>query len=292
MAANLRIAATSEGLLMMVMKRIALGALSVFVLAGAASAADMPLKAPYVAPPPAFSWTGCYVGGNVGGIKNDSRLTSSPSGDYLPILTPAQLAGDTYTYDATGTAVTAGANWGCNRQYGSIVLGLDSDFNWTGINESINANHPLNVPVGLQTYTEAITQKLTYFSTTRARLGWAHDRFMVFVAGGLASGKVKSDYLATFPTATYSGSENKTRYGWTIGGGAEYALSQNWFLRGEYLYIDLGKFDYTNLQTPGPSGFTWNTEVETKAHIARLALTYRFTRAGSMLEWAMGGFKY
>ncbi len=76
------------------MKRIALGTLSVFALAGAASAADMPLKAPLVAPPPAFSWTGCYIGGNVGGIRNDSRLTNSPSGDYLTVFTAAQLAAD------------------------------------------------------------------------------------------------------------------------------------------------------------------------------------------------------
>ena len=68
------------------MRRIALGALSVFVLAGAASAADMPVKAPLVMPPPSFSWTGCYIGGNVGGIKNDSRLTSSPSGNYFAIV--------------------------------------------------------------------------------------------------------------------------------------------------------------------------------------------------------------
>ncbi len=82
---------------------------------------------------------------------------------------------------------------------------------------------------------------------------------------------VKSTYLATFPTATYSGSESKTRYGWTIGAGAEYALTQNWFLRGEYLYIDLGKFDYTDIHAPAvPVGFTWNTEVQTKAHVARL----------------------
>ena len=116
---------------------------------------------------------------------------------------------------------------------------------------------------------------------------------MIYVAGGLASGQIKSTYLATFPGATYSGSENKTRYGWTIGAGVEYALSQNWFLRGEYLYIDLGKFGYTDIQAPAaPAGFTWNTEAETKAHVARLALTYRFTRSGSMLEWVMGGFKY
>ena len=117
---------------------------------------------------------------------------------------------------------------------------------------------------------------------------------MIYAAGGLASGQIKSTYLATFPgPLPYSGSENKTRYGWTVGAGTEYALSKNWFLRGEYLYIDLGKFDYTDLQSPAaPAGFTWNTEVQTRAHVARLALTYRFTRAGSMLEWAMGGFKY
>ena len=64
----------------MTMKRIALGILSVFALVGAASAADMPLKAPLVAPPPAFSWTGCYIGGNGGGIKNDSTLSNDPTG--------------------------------------------------------------------------------------------------------------------------------------------------------------------------------------------------------------------
>ena len=57
------------------MRRLALGAFSLVALAGAASAADMPVKAPFIAPPPVFSWTGCYIGGNVGGIKNDSKLT-------------------------------------------------------------------------------------------------------------------------------------------------------------------------------------------------------------------------
>ena len=56
------------------------------------------------------------------------------------------------------------------------------------------------------------------------------------------------------------------------------------------MYVDLGKFDYTSFNSP--SAFTWNTEVDTKVHIARIGLSYRFTRAGSLLEWAMGGFKY
>jgi outer membrane immunogenic protein len=279
------------------MNRLFLAAIAGVALAssGPANAADLPrpaavYKAPVVA---AFSWTGCYFGGNGGWIRNDSELTTYPSGAYLSVLSAAQLAASTYSYSGSKSDFTAGVQYGCNKQYGQWVLGLDSDFNWSGISESFNASHPANVALLLPPYTEALTQKLEWFSTTRARLGWAQDRWMIYAAGGLASADVKSSYLATFGPTTYSGSESKGRYGWTVGGGVEYALDQNWFLRGEYLYIDLGKYSYTNLQGSPPSSvLTWGTDVDTRAHIARAALTYRITTASSWLEWAWGGFKY
>jgi outer membrane immunogenic protein len=141
-------------------------------------------------------------------------------------------------------------------------------------------------------HVETLTHKLTWFSTTRARIGRAHDRWMIFAAGGLASGHIKSSsYLSGGGADIYSGAEDKTRYAWTVGSGVEYALSQNWFLRGEYLYIDLGKCDYTSDHVPATTA-NWNTEVNTKVQVARVALTYRFTRAGSPLGCGMGGFKY
>jgi outer membrane immunogenic protein len=276
------------------MKRVALGALSVLALAGAASAADMPLKAPLVAPPPAFSWTGCYIGGNGGWIGNDSRLTTSPP-DFVAV--PAALrAASTYSYRFDNSGFAGGVSYGCNRQYGQFVVGLDSDFDFTSLNQTLNASHPLVVIPAVGTvgaYNEQLTQKLSWFSTTRVRLGWAHDHWMIFAAGGLASGHIKSSYVLSDPTGVFvsaTGSADKTRYGWTVGGGVEYALSNDWFLRAEYLYIDLGKFDY--LSSNGAPGGVWNTEVDTRVHVARMALTYRFTRAGSLLEWAMGGFRY
>ena len=270
------------------MQRFAIGGLLAIMFASAAGAADLPVKAPvYTASPvQVFSWTGCYIGGNVGGIINSSELTAYPSGAF----SPAAVAAGTYNYDANNSAFSGGVQYGCNRQYGQIVLGLDSDFEWTGLNETVSAAHPPVAP--LVAYSETITQKLNWYSTTRARLGWAQDRWMFFVAGGLASGRVKSTYFS--PPAggfAFAGSQSKTRYGWTVGGGVEYALSENWFLRGEYLYVDLGKYRYMSNSTP-PSGFTGGTDVDTRAHVARVALSYRFTRAGSLLEWAMGGFHY
>jgi outer membrane immunogenic protein len=272
------------------MRRFVVGGLLAAVLVSAAGAADLPVKVPgYTAPPPvqAFSWTGCYIGGNVGGIINSSELAAYPSGAYSAAI----VALGTYNYNAKDSAFSGGVQYGCNRQYGQFVLGLDSDFDWAGLNETINASHPANP--GIVAYSETITQKLNWYSTTRARLGWAQDRWMFFIDGGLASGRVKSTYFS--PPAggfAYGGSQSKTRYGWAVGGGVEYALSENWFLRGEYLYVDLGKYSYTDLQTPASgAGFTWGTDVDTRFHVARVALSYRFTRAGSLLEWAMGGFR-
>ena len=273
----------------MMMQRLALGAVLAVALVGAAGATDLPVRAPYYkAPPvPVFSWTGCYVGGNVGGLRNDSKLTTYP--DASTGL-PADLQTEDYGFDQS--RFTGGVQYGCNRQFGSWVVGLDSSFSWAGLNESASATYNIQTAPGVTVTTtnDTVTQKLDWYSTTRGRIGWAQDRWMIFAAGGLASGRVESSYLgAQTGLTTYSGSQAKYRFGWTVGGGVEYALSDNWFLRGEYLYVDLGKYSYTSPNSAGT--LLWTTDVDTRFQVARLALSYRFTRAGSLLEWAMGGFR-
>jgi outer membrane immunogenic protein len=270
------------------MKQLAFGSLfaAVVMTAGAASAADLGRPAPVYKAPPAqvFSWTGCYIGGNAGGIFNDSSATSNPT-------IPGQPFGDnanSFSFD--NADFTAGVVYGCNSQLTrNFVFGLDSDFNWSGISESTSFAH--GASGGRPAYTGTLSQDLDWFSTTRVRLGWAQDQWMIFAAGGLASGKIKSSYADIDAAGrTFTGSDSTWKYGWTIGGGLEYALSQNWFLRGEYMYIDLGKTNYQSLSNTPASG-TWLTEVDTKAHVARVALTYRITNASSWLGWAAGGFR-
>jgi outer membrane immunogenic protein len=273
------------------MKSLVVAAVAVFAFAsnGPAGAADIPRAPAYKTPvaPPVFSWTGCYVGGHVGGTRNDSELVAQPTG----LFAPAVVAAGTFSYNFDDSHVTAGVQYGCNRQFGNWVLGLDSSYSWSGIDETITAAHPATG--ALPAYTETLTQEVRWFSTTRGRIGYAWDRWMIFAAGGLATGRIESTYFSP-PSGgfSYAGSRAKTRYGWTAGGGVEYALNQNWFLRGEYLYVDLGDYSYTAFQTPPvPAGFTWGVNVDTKFHVARVALSYRFTNAGSFIEWGLGGFR-
>lgn len=262
------------------MKHLAVAGVLAVALAGSASAADLaPIyKAPPVA---AFSWTGCYVGGHVGGAVNDSNLTAYPGAG----ATAAAVAANTTSYGFSDTSFTGGVQYGCNRQYGQWVIGMDSSFSWAGINDSVTAAYAAAAGVGART--ETLTQTLDWYSTTRGRLGWLpQQNLMVYVAGGLATGRVDSSYSNTLG---FAGSDDSFRWGWTIGGGLEYALSRDWFLRAEYMYVDLGSYSY---DSPGAGGTTWTTDVDTKFHVARVGLSYRFTTAGSMLEWAMNGFHY
>lgn len=265
----------------------------VCLTASTAGAADLrpAYKAP-PPPPPAFSWTGCYIGGNGGWIGNDSQATTTVGEPGFP---PLAVANATHSYNLKDSGAIGGVQYGCQQQFGQWVVGLDSDFVFTNLKESLTVSHgPAPGPVA--PYTETLTQDVSWLSNTRLRLGYSWDRWMVFAAGGLASGRIKSSYVLD-PAAAgfdYVGSDKKTRYGWTVGGGVEYALTDNWFLRGEYMFVDLGSRDYfspINPSTPGQPSF-WNTDVETRAHVVRAALSYRFTAAPGLWQWAQGGFRY
>jgi outer membrane immunogenic protein len=83
----------------------------------------------------------------------------------------------------------------------------------------------------------------SYFGDIRGRLGYAMDRALLYVAGGVAFGNVETNYL--LPVIAIPGATIKSdRTGWTIGGGIEYAIFDNWIGRVEYRYTDLGSSSY------------------------------------------------
>jgi outer membrane immunogenic protein len=220
---------------------IALAAL----LTGPALAADIPVKAPvYKAPPPVpFSWTGCYVGANVGWMRNDSRLSARPTGRYFDVLSATAIAAvGVQNYDVHDSAATAGGQVGCNRQISNWVWGAEADLNWSGVGDTVSASYPL-IPGALIPRTQTISHRLDWFSTVRGRLGYSVDRLLVYATAGLAVGEVKSAYYQLFLNGpSSSGSDSPTRVGWTAGGGFEYAFAGNWSAKVEYLYVDLGSF--------------------------------------------------
>src|SRR5581483_5741775 len=192
------------------MKRLVLALVSVAALTGTAAAADLarPAPAPYYKAPvmaPAFSWTGFYVGLNGGGGFGRSAWDSTGS------------------FNTSGGVI--GGTVGYNYQVGQAVLGVEGDIDWADISGTTNN------ACGLGCKTSD-----SWLATVRGRLGYAADRFMPYITGGLALGDVK----ATTPGFAGASSD---RAGWTLGAGLEFAVAQNWSLKAEYLYVDLGKFD-------------------------------------------------
>jgi outer membrane immunogenic protein len=214
-------------------------AAAALVAAPCASAADLSVAPLYKAPPTvvtqAYNWTGFYFGVNGGGGWGHSAWSAQPVG-----VGPSggQVGG------------TAGYNW----QVGKAVLGVEGDVDWSGLQGTSTA---APCPLGC-------TTSDTWLSTVRGRVGYAFDRFMPYVTGGLAVGDIR----AAMPGFAGGTSANA---GWTIGAGLEIALPGNWSAKAEYLRVDLGSF---NCGTGCGAAPTDN--VSLRENVFRAGVNYRF----------------
>jgi outer membrane immunogenic protein len=230
----------------------------------AASAADMPVKARIAVP--GYNWTGFYVGLNAGGVWANSAVDWTTDGSSIgPIIT------DTQTGSIKMSGFTGGGQLGFNHQINNLVWGLEVDFNYTGLSGSRATSIP--PPIGANMLS---TVESRWFSSLRARLGWAHDRLLVYVTGGPAIGNVKV-FDISYGAPDFFGSRNVTRVGSAVGGGFEWALNPNWSVRAEYLHVNLGRVSYDNLCSTAfgcTSGVVLSHNL--REDIARVGINYRF----------------
>src|SRR5882757_5833375 len=172
-------------------------------------------KAPPPAPVPYFSWTGCYVGGNVGGLWARKEW----SNDTFP--------GSGTSFDANSWL--GGIQVGCNYQFaGGWVIGIQGDYDWTDAKGT-----------GTDTFfLETDQTKIKSLASVTGRIGYSWDRFLGYVKGGVAW--ERDDHSVFDATGFLIGSASATRTGWTIGVGGEYAFTD--WLSGfvEYDYYDFG----------------------------------------------------
>jgi len=269
--------ATTGGFLM---KKLLGGVAVSALLAAPALAADLPARMPVKAPPApvvaAYSWTGCYIGGNAGGIRGDSDVTLSPSGAFAgDPLNP--LRTDSFSFD--DTAFTGGGQIGCNWQNNAFVLGIEADIQWSGLDESVTLTRALAAPL-VGTVTHSVSHSMDWWGTLRGRVGVAFGATLIYATGGLAFANLDTTASTLFSAAgdLYSGSSSDTRFGWTVGGGLEWGFAQNWSIKAEYLFVDLGSESFLMPNVPPPA-FPLNSytaDIDTKFHVARIGLNYRF----------------
>ncbi len=213
------------------MRKLLLSAAATIFIAGPAFAADLAVKAP--PPAPAFiasPWDGLYVGANLGYGETHFDVTASGFGT---------LASE----HANG--VVGGFQVGYNKQFGTFVLGLETDFDLTSI----------------ETTTFDVTTKLPWFGTTRARFGFLlNPSLLLYGTGGVAYGRAE--------VSAFDASLKVPGVGWAAGAGLQYALTPQWSIGAEYLHVQLD----------GPSGNAGGISIDTKAttDLGRATLNYKF----------------
>jgi outer membrane immunogenic protein len=233
----------------------ALGALGV----APAFAADMAVKAPPAPPPPAWSWTGFYVGANAGygwGVNNSPVSYTNNLGVTVTSSGP----------DAKGGF--GGGQIGYNWQTGAAVLGIEADIQGAGLRNTVSGI----TSDGLTLFSG--TQKLNWFGTVRGRLGYAFNRTLVYVTGGYAGGHVSDTVLLTGVGVSDLLTGSPRHNGSTIGGGLEYLIAKNWSAKAEYQYIDLGHESLFGVSTGGTPVTT--SSIRNRFNTVRVGLNYHF----------------
>ena len=290
------------------MKKMVIAGAALVSLAVPAAAADLPLKAPPRAVVAAYDWNGFYAGVNVGyswgRAETDPRATEQVQvfrgvPPVLPVLADTGVVGaglGIARADVNG--VIGGLQAGWNWQRGTWLFGLETDFQWSGEHGSSAVAFTIPALVVPQAggtvpaLAGALTAdtRLKWFGTLRPRAGvLVTDRWLLYVTGGLAYGRLDSTYTAGLTGfGAFASTVSTTKAGWTVGVGAEGALWGNWTAKVEYLYMDLGSVTgggiagtvtASNVPAIGFSTVTTVTAAPTTKftdNIFRVGLNYRF----------------
>lgn len=230
------------------MKNIAITVAVAGLIGTSAFAADLPIKAPPPVAPPPFSWTGFYVGATVGygwrTLDNTASIVQTSDFNF-----PVSFAAD-YTINKV-RGLIGGIEAGYNWQSGNFLFGIETDFsasNVKGTNE-FNSSFPVpDITEAPQRVNLTDNTRLKWLGTTRGRIGYVKDQWLIFATGGVAYGRVELDGNAQLPLPTTDPVHNapwvwnnsETKVGWAVGVGTEYAVTRNFSLKAEYLYVDLG----------------------------------------------------
>ena len=246
---------------------VSAGALCALVCAAPALAADLPVKAPPLVSP-VYNWTGIYGGIHIGygqGMK-----------DWL---------NSNFDYKVKG--FLGGGQIGVNQQIGNWVIGIEADASWANIkgDQTVLSGLAPNGP----TVTVSGSTKIDALATLTGRLGFAQDRWLVYLKGGAAWARETHDFRLSFvtpvpgavpvtQTGTASGSED--RLGWVLGIGSEVALWGNWSFKSEYNYVHMGnaRVRLTGTQTTlgVATPFTTTVDLQQAIHLAKFGVNYRF----------------
>jgi outer membrane immunogenic protein len=208
-----------------------------------ASAADMrlPVKAPPIVEA-AYNWSGFYIGVHAGYAWGELTSANDPTIDHEP-------KGGLF-----------GGQIGYNWQFNSLVLGVEVDAAYSTVDGGDTTTFGPFQIIG--------DHEMKYLATARGRIGYAHDRMLIYATGGYAWSKVEGNINVV---GVVTGSDTVKLSGWTVGGGIEYAFAPNWTARLEYLFVD-----FDSETTSMNLGFPFQDQIDKNLNIIRFGINYRW----------------
>lgn len=221
--------------------------------------------------PPLFNWAGLYLGASFGAgipLHGGERLQAG-SGFTSTIY-------DLYPASHTRTGVTVGVQAGYNWQRGPWVWGFETDLSLLDGRRTPNGVFPTSFAYpGAPFFTMSANANASYFASIRARLGFAYDRALFYLTGGVAAGGARGPAKLSFGpgvdfTADWSQS---SRAKYAVGGGFEYAFAADWSARAEYLFLSQSL--NTQVFDDG-SNNQYFSRIRNENHILRFGLNYHF----------------
>jgi outer membrane immunogenic protein len=211
------------------MRIILSGATIVAIMAAIpAFAADLPMKAPpmMAAAPVTFSWTGCHVGGHIGGAFSQETSTNA--------------LGNSASHNSSG--FVGGGQIGCDYQFApGWVLGVEGRAAWSSLKGSVASS--VTFPAIGRMVPSQLSGSSDFLASATARLGYSFaNPWLLYVKGGAAWANEKLDdaFIAPIRGIAVDPSTSITRTGWTVGTGVEWAFAPNWSATLEYDYYDFG----------------------------------------------------
>ncbi|GAA4660064.1 outer membrane protein [Bartonella pachyuromydis] len=240
---------------------------------------------------PSFSWTGFYLGGQIGNFTSKTRanyLKNEKTGQWLPVEKE---------YLPKLSGFIGGIYAGYNIDTGNgFIVGIDTDIMWVnkkdtkgiGVSKGLQIeetglylekamrknnfrDNPPPPPMPSETVYHTLKQK--WAGATRVKLGFSVDRFMPYVSGGIAYTQLRSIFSKdsdiekkAIDLSDWLEDEKKTMVGYTLGGGVDFAVTDNIIMRAEYRYSDFGKKKFVRDRV----------EMRYKTNDFRVGVAYKF----------------
>jgi outer membrane immunogenic protein len=228
-----------------------LAAASVSLIAVTAQAADLPSSkmAPVAPMFLAYNWTGFYVG-----IQGGYQWGRDRTVEFVT----ATGAATGFNTGFRPNGFVGGLHVGYNHQINQFVVGLEGDVELSGYDGGYRLGNG-----------NGTRFKSDWQGSLRGRVGVAFDRLLVYVTGGVAFAELKHTY---FTNAGVTEGFSKTKAGWTLGAGLEYAFTANLTGRVEYRYADYGRISHSSVVAF--PGFTYRHDPQ--VHAVRAGLSYKF----------------